>query len=145
MKNKYTFNYPIQTVYEVIAELVVDNANVHCDNKYTLETIAEIDYTYDITTKKGPLKNQVTVMEVEHNQRIVYTITREKFESYLVVFDLNTLENNETELHYEYNVVTEKSRVSLNHKIISILYRGEQKRKFKAMCEYIENKCEEKM
>lgn len=143
MKNEYTFNYPLETVYRVIADLVVDNANAHVEEKYSIDNLESIDYEYTIQTAKSEAMNYVKVQEVRTNEHISYTIKREKLEKYLVSFDLESLSDHETLLNYKYEIVTEKARTSMNYQLMAFFYKRRHNKHFKAMCSYLENKCYE--
>lgn len=143
MKNKYTFNYPINVVYKSIGNLVIDNAKAYTDTPYTLENLSEVDYEFEVQIKEGTLKNYSKVQEVIENQKIVYSIKREKMENYLVSFELNSIDPEKTQLTYSFDLISDKANMRLNHSIFGYLYRRQQVKKFKQMCAYLNGKCEE--
>ncbi|AMC94085.1 hypothetical protein AOC36_08815 [Erysipelothrix larvae] len=142
MKNKAVFNYPIEVVYQAIAQLIVDNANAYNDNKYTLDTVHKIDYKFKIETTMGPFMNYSKVVDVKPNESISYTIHREKMEKYLVTYNLIKESDDKTRLDYRYELETDKKSDSLNHMLVSWLYKLKQNKKFKEMRDYLNTQCE---
>lgn len=146
MKNKATFDFPINIVYAVIADLVIDNANAHTKGKesYTLKDLETLKYSYVTQMQKGEKKNKVKVTKVIENQFLEYVISREKMERYVVKFDLIELSNGKTQLNYSYELDTDNKTMKANHFLVSWIYKFKQSKGFKSMAKYITMKCEEK-
>ncbi len=146
MKNKKIFEYSIETVYQVLVDLVIDNANACTGEKksYTVADLETLKYSYESQMRKGTKKNKVKVTKIKENQLIQYTIAREGMEKYMVSFELISLGKFETQLNYNYDLQTDSKRIQTNHKIMSFFYKRKQKKRFNSMCKYITMKCEEK-
>ena len=145
VRNQHQFNYPIDLVYDVIAQLVVDNAN-HFAKKsqaFTSKELTSISYSYQTPTRSGSVKNTVRVIEVIPNNKIVYITSREAMERYVVSFVLETVEEIYTLLDYGYNLETEVEKNKSSANIMDFFARRKQKQGFKALCAHLEGKCYE--
>lgn len=143
MKNSKNFNYPIDVMYQVLGQLVVDNANQHVENKYTLDDLETIDYQYDAPHHKQTLKMFVKVIRVEQNKSIVYSLHKETLETYIVTFSLTENEDGTTNLYYAFDLDGVTKRLETNHRIMSFFFKRRENQKFEAMCRYISMKCDE--
>ncbi len=146
MKNKKIFDFKIETVYQVLVDLVIDNANAHTKgkNNYTANDLETLKYSYVTQMQKGEKKNKVKVLKAIENELIQYSIAREKMEKYIVSFQLIPLENEKTQLDYSYELDTESSLTKMNHSLVGFFYKWNQKKRFNSMAKYITMKCEEK-
>lgn len=146
MKNKAKIDFPKETVYQVIAELIIDNANAYTEGKenFKLEDLETLKYSYITKMQKGEKKNKVKVTKIIPNELLQYRTSREKMEKYIVTFQLTELSAFRTQLDYGYDLEGASTMMAMNHQIVGFFYKIKQNKGFKKMVKYITMKCEEK-
>ncbi|MFV0247071.1 MAG: DUF3284 domain-containing protein [Mycoplasmatales bacterium] len=132
---KREFQGTSEQVYKVIANMLRENALAY-NKKITKRTkLTNIAYSYGDNNIIS-----VEVTDAKEFELIEYFTIYNDAEKFIVSFNISDLDNSKTLLSYSSNLITNTKKMEYNYKLMSFIYAYRQRKAFKHMCNYIEQK-----
>ncbi len=134
---KYKFNFTKEDVFYGISSMIFENSSML--GKKTFDNLNKVNFNY----KSNGQTFYVKVIDCIENELITMETELKGEEKYLIRYELKG--NKYTSLNYTTKLVSDSKLIFWNHLLLSkSIFYFSQKKKFKEMCYYIEEKINEK-
>lgn len=129
---EHKFKCSNKVLYNVVSNMLVDNANQfskHLDYNCNLKNI---DYAYG-----KDVKTRVKVTDFKEFEFIKYRTHQQNKETYEICFYFDN------KLKYSVDLITKIKKEQYNYALMNVVYYFKRKKKFKQMCTYLQGKINE--